>query len=434
MALALPDHDLRSALTNEVHARPFAPLSAPARATHLALYRGEQGQDSDYAHLLTLYERYGVEPPGAAAAQHMADFGTFRLKWERHTEFTTYTFLRSGGSPDAPFGDPALTAVPEDWLVAIPGEIMVAVHAEIESPAAAPRDPAALAALFGTDSFAGSLVTGGGAAAWMDFAMSLDGFGRLLIQDRGLRPRQRGRLLQRLLEIETYRVMALLGLPLAQSAGPVLGEANERMLSITERMAGQAMLEDERALLDELTGVSQRIEGLAARTGYRFGAARAYYALVQRRIEELREERIEGLQMIAEFMDRRLAPAMRTCEAVAERIDRMSRRLARAGQLLRTRVDIQLEAQNRDLLRSMNRRAELQLRLQETVEGLSVAAITYYLVGLIAYALKALKAAGLTVPIDSLTGLSIPFVAALVWYGVRRVRRMVAKQSNHADA
>ena len=434
MPLALPDHALRAELTNEVHARPFAPVSAPARASHLALFRGEGGRAEDHAHLAALCRRHGLAPPPEDSAHHIADLGELRLKWERHAEFTSYTFFRDGASPEGLFGDPAIALAPEDWVAAIPGEVVVAVHAEIEPPGVPARDPSAMAALFGSESFAGSLVTGGAAAAWMDFSMVCDGFGRLLIQDRGLRPRQAGRLLQRLFEIETYRMMALLGLPLARDAGPMLTEANRSMLSITERMAEIGGVDDETALLEELTGVSRRIESVAARSGFRFGASRAYYALVRRRIEELREERIEGLQTFVEFMERRLAPAMRTCETIAERIDRLSRRLNRAGQLLRTRVDIQLEAQNRDLLRSMDRRAKLQLRLQETVEGLSVAAITYYLVGLIAYALKALSKSGLAIPVEALTGLSIPFVAALVWYGVRRARRLVAHLSERVDA
>ena len=47
-----------------------------------------------------------------------------------------------------------------------------------------------------------------------------------------------------------------------------------------------------------------------------------------------------------------------------------------------------------NLLGAMNRRQQLQLRLQATVEGLSVAAITYYIVGLVGYAAKGLKEGG----------------------------------------
>jgi uncharacterized membrane-anchored protein len=154
-------------------------------------------------------------------------------------------------------------------------------------------------------------------------------------------------------------------------------------------------------------------------------------------VQELREERVEGLQTIDEFLERRLAPAMRTCEAVMARLETLSARIARAGELLRTRVDVALEAQNSDVLRSMNRRAKMQLRLQQTVEGLSIAAISYYLVGLVGlvgYAAKAAKTTGLSLDVDIVTGLSIPVVVGLVGAALWRLRRQVARDADlHTD-
>ena len=434
MAEALRDHPLRRQLTHEVHTRPYARLTAPQRASHLALLSGEAGAAADHGHVARLCAAFGVAPPGDGDTHFMADFGEFRLKWERHTEFSTYSFFCPGNSETEPFAQPVLDRVPRDWLEALPGELLVGIHAEIEPADRPERDPEELAGMFASENFTGSLMSGDAATARMDFAINPDGFGRLLLSDRRLRPRQAGRLIQRLFEIETYRMMALLAFPLAKRQGSELDSAAKRLATITERMADIDTLEDERALLEELTALSEEIERMAARAGYRFAAARAYYAIVLSRIEELRETRIEGYQTIDEFMARRLAPAMRTCAAMRERLDRLSRRLERAGQLLRTRVDIHLEAQNRDLLRSMNRRAKLQLRLQETVEGLSVAAISYYLVGLINYAAKAVKAGGLAFDVDLVTGLSIPVVALLVWTGVRRVRRMVAGRAGSGEA
>ncbi|MEJ2026475.1 MAG: DUF3422 domain-containing protein [Limibacillus sp.] len=188
--------------------------------------------------------------------------------------------------------------------------------------------------------------------------------------------------------------------------------------------------EDEKNLLADLTNLAGELEQAAAATNYRFGAARAYHALVSKRIEELRESRLEGYQQFGEFMDRRLAPAMRTCEAVAQRMESLSERLARASQMLRTRVDIQLEEQNRNLLHSMDRRARLQLRLQETVEGLSIAAVTYYGVGLIAYLAKGLKQTGLAVPVEIILAVSVPVIAGSALLVVRRIRRIVSREQN----
>ena len=426
----MKDHPLRRNLNDEVHARPYAKLTAPLRAAHFALLTGEGGGEADRHHLADLCAAYGLAQPEPDDVHLICDFKDFTLKWERHTEFSTYTFYDRQEPQAAPFSRIASDAVPQDWLEELPGERLVALQVEVLGPDAPEPSQRELLAFFGHDAFCGAVAAGGAAAAWMDFTIGPEGFGRLLIKDRSLRPRQTGRLLQRLLEIETYRMMALLALPVARRLGPQLTEAGQRLLEITRLMPGCSELEQQQALLTDITALSGEIEQAASVSGYRFAAAKAYHALVLRRIEELREERLEGLQTFGEFMDRRLSPALRTCEATGERIDRLSRRLTRAGQLLRARVELALEAQNQDVLARMDRRARLQLRLQETVEGLSVAAITYYVVGLVAYAAKALKVTGLPLDADITPGIAIPIVAGLVWYGVRRVRRYVTRQSD----
>jgi uncharacterized membrane-anchored protein len=437
MATGPREHPLRRSLTGELHARPFARLAAPQRITHLAMLSGEAAAERDRDHVARLCDSFGRPPPGPDTTHLMVDLGPFRLKWERHAEFSTYTFFCQPGAaeepPADPFGECALDRAPGAWLDEIPGEMLVAIHLAVEPRHAPRRDTETLTRLFGTDNLAGSLVAGGAAAVWLDFALHEDGFGRVLLHDLHLRPRQAGRLVQRLLEIETYRTLALLALPVARGFGAELTRARDRLTGITGQITAIGGLEDERRLLVELSGLSAEIEGAAAPAMYRFGAAQAYYALVQRRVREMREERVEGLQTIEEFLDRRLAPAMRTCEAVAARLARLSERISRASELLRTRVDIELEAQNRDLLASMDRRARMQLRLQQTVEGLSVAAISYYLVGLVSYAAKAAKATGVDLDADIVAGLSIPVVVGMVGFGVWRLRRLVERDAESGD-
>ncbi len=420
-----PESEQRRKLSREVHARPFVRLTAPERATHLAMLTGEEGVERDVAHLHALCHRYGVTPPPEDATHIILEFGDFRLKWERHTEFCSYTFFVSGDLPTDPFANPALNAVPQDWIQAMPGELLVAVNLVIEPKHAPQRPPETVPQLMTTGNFAASEVSGGAATAFMDFAIDANGFGRIYVRDHGLKPRQAGRLVQRLLEVETYRMLALLALPLARQYGRKLSDLGTRLSQIAGGIGRLSNLQQERKLLSELTTLSAETERIAAETAYRFSAARAYYALVQRRIESLREERVEGFQTFSEFMERRMAPAMRTCEAVQERQNNLSERVNRTSQLLRTRVDIQLEEQNVGVLNSMDRRAKLQLRLQETVEGLSVAAITYYAVGLVDYVGDALKAHGLPVPVETTTGVAVPVIAGLVWIGIRKMRRMI---------
>lgn len=424
----LREHALRVPLTNEVHARPPEALKPPVRATLLAMLSGEEAGEAELRHLERLCDWAGVPRPAPGATHYSGAFGSFRLKWERHTEFSTWTVFREGAFVD-PFADPALNALPRDWLAGLAGELMVGVHVAVIDADAPEPTAAQLAGLFGSDAYVGSRVAGRAATSWTDFRIHGDGFSRMLVADHSMSPRQTGRIVQRFLEIEVYRMMALLALPVARGVLPRIGAIERDLAELTAVTASLAGLDDERDMLDKLTRLSSQTEQISAETAYRFGAARAYYELVERRIGELREMRIEGLQTVSEFMDRRLTPAIRTCEAVQGRLDTLSQRLARASHLLRTRVEIAVEGQNAELLTSMDRRADLQLRLQETVEGLSVVAISYYLIGIVGYAAKSLKGFGLKIDPDIVVGLMIPVVLFLVWNGVRRIRRVLNHRS-----
>jgi uncharacterized membrane-anchored protein len=382
----------------------------------------KKGRDAEIETLARLLKQFGKTVSGQDQSHVSIDLGPFRVKWELHTEFVRYTFFVKGAEK-TPFSEPAIMSVPQEWLQSLAGEVLVATHAVLLPHPRGEASPEKISkTYFGGETVIGAKISGGTGTAFTDFRIHEDGFGRLLVYDQNMTPRQAGRLIQRLLEIDTYRIMALLALPVARQLSPFLSQMERELVDIIGKMqtAGE---DDEPLLLDRLTRLEGQIESRHADTTYRFSAANAYYDLVQKRIEELREQRIEGLQTFSEFNDRRLSPAMATCRATAARQVAMSERVARATVLLNTRVDVSREKQNQVLLRSMDRRANLQLRLQQTVEGLSVAAITYYIVGLTGYAAKGLKAALFHVEPDIVMGASIPFVALLVAYGLHRFRR-----------
>jgi uncharacterized membrane-anchored protein len=424
------DHPLRSALIEEVHARPFAALEPPEQVSHLALVSGEDGAPADFAHLARLCQRYGLSLLPDGSKHFTCDFGTFRLKWERHGEFCTYTFFCRKPF-EQPFSMPAISTVDREWLEGLPGTRLVAVHLAVEPRDRPPRSTADLAAIFRSETICGSRVFGGAALTWTDFAVHEDGFGRILVRDIGLDHFEAGRLVQRLLEIETYRMMALVALPLVQDHGPHVRQIEEETAKIARSMSEMAGLDHTRAMLTRLSRLSADVEGITARVSYRLDATRAYFALVRRRIERLREERLERLQTIDEFMERRLAPAMQTCETAARRLDSLSRRLARASDLLRTQVDVSLQEQNRDLLFSMDRRARLQSRLQRTLEVISMVALTYYLAVLLTTILKAVKAAGVQLDVELLAGAATPFLLGIIWLGLRWTRQTVIRKHEH---
>lgn len=434
------NHPLRIPLAAEVHSRPFLRLTTPESISHLAVYgRDASGDFSQHGVLAAFCAHFGVAAPTAEAKYFFHDFGRFRLKWECHTEFATYTFAEPHDScmpvADA-FTRVPLAHIPQDWLLSLQGKIMVAAHVVLDqSNMPTEQFTHSLGRVFEGHLLVGSPVLQGG-EVWTDFLIQADGFSRFVVRDSGLREQQAGSLVQRVLEIETYRMMALLGLPYAQSAAPALNAVEAELAKLTAAMVNIDNTNDdsflqrsaqeadpEQALLGDITRLAARVEKLSLENNYRFSASQAYFRLVNARIDELRENRIEGIPTVGEFMERRLTPAMNTCAAMAGRQEALARRIAHTNDLLRTRVGIIQEHQNRRILQSMNRRAAQQIKLQQAVEGLSVVAISYYSIGLFSYAGKALKAAGVPLNMELATGLMVPVIALAVWAGLRRLHR-----------
>jgi uncharacterized membrane-anchored protein len=415
-----PDHPERVVLANEVHARPYEALQTPQRATYVAAIVDKEESEQELLHLAALCKRFGVASPPAAASHFSAMLGPVRVKWERHAEFSGYTFIAPGESAQ-PFGEPASESLPDGWLPAIPGNTIVAAHAKLVKCAGQVPEIEFVDRHFDGNVIVGAEIGAGVGFAFTDFQIHGDGYARFLVLDRHLVPRQAGRMLQRLFEIESYRVMALLALPVARAHAPRILVVERSLASLAEHMARDDG-EDE-VLLGKLTTLAADVESALVASQYRFSASRAYYDLVRSRIAELQERPIPGIQTIDEFMTRRLAPAMATCFSVSQRLRELSERVAQASGLLSTRVEIAREKQNQSLLASMDRRAMLQLRLQQTVEGLSVAAITYYVVGLVGYVTKGLKASGFGIDPEVSIALAIPAVLILVAIALRRMRR-----------
>ncbi len=418
------NHEQRFSLHNEVHARPPITLTLPITSTFLALSLNSEEKKQERLHLAKLCDRYGINSPKEDASHFSATFDSFKMSWEQHTEFSSYSFYVQNNS-EQPFSKPALEQVPLDWLSKLPGNTVVAAHASIvdaNTPAVASSE--SISSFFAGNCVVGAEVTGGAARAFTDFKIHADGFSRFLILNYQLKPGQAGRLFQRLFEIEVYRVMALLAFPIAKQLSPDLNQADQQLLSITSSMAQSRGNDSE--LLDELTTLAAEVENNISTHQYRFAAASAYYSLVEQRIEDIREQRIQGIQTIGEFMKRRLEPAINTCQSTSKRFNSLSKRINNASQLLRTRVDMTIERQNQALLTSMDLRAKMQLRLQETVEGVSIVAITSYIVGLISLMTKAANTSEqININPTLATGLSIPVVLILVAWAVRRIHKKI---------
>jgi uncharacterized membrane-anchored protein len=416
------DHELRLILNDELHGRPGVPVKAPARITHLAYTISESDEDPQ-RHVERMCDALGLKPPAEGAPLHWVQIDGGLLKYERHAEFYRISVVSDAKGNKAE----AIAILPLGWIEGLPGKRLVAIHTQILEKSAKMPDAAFLTRVFGHEDLAASLVSHGTVVVWTDFKIGGDGYTRILVKDHGSTPLQLGRTTRRIHEIETYRMMALLALPLAKQLQKELGPLELSMSETIDGMlAAKGSVEDAK-LLSRLSKIARDVEEMSNRSSFRFAAARAYSALVTKRVAELGEERVMNYQRLGVFLDRRFSPAMTTCQAVADRIENLARRCERASNLLRTRVDIALEGQSQLLLHSMEIRGRQQLMLQETVEGLSVVAISYYLIGIVG---KLLDGASAYVPgIDSkLAGLaSIPMIVLLVWYGIRRLRWKVQR-------
>jgi uncharacterized membrane-anchored protein len=360
-------------------------------------------------------------------------FGTHTVKWERHTEFTRYSIVQhlpehaylGACRPDL-MSD---LAVSREWLAGIPGRTIAAISmAMVHGNLSTGEETMGLARHWFGDSAVVASMMGNNGHSWAvsDFIMEPGGFERILVvAPPSTPPARAGRISQRLLELETYRIMALRGLPVAKDLGPVLGQAETDLLEITASLDNKDA--SDQALLDRLVALATRVERATAEHAYRFSATRAYEALVENRIHELREQPISGTQTIGEFMQRRLSPAIATVGATAQRMASLAERVSRTSALLRTRVDIATEEQNRQLLEKLTRGQELQLRLQITVEGLSIAAISYYVISLLMYVSKGLVGAGVPIDPELAVALMVPVVLWIVWSTTRRIHRALRR-------
>ncbi|WP_286815906.1 DUF3422 family protein [Marinobacter sp. UBA3607] len=426
---SLDFHPLRADLYQELHSRPFQVLPSRARVTQIALLTTPAQRQSQFRHLQNLHRLLGEHWPEQEVSCYEQDFGPLRIRREVHMEFTTYTFTNLRDSDADPFAETGISLLPDGWLNELEGTVVGAFHVEVRPSSESARNELA----FMRKHFEGMRLVGsspqeGAARILGTFQLHSDQFGRFMVLNHSMSDSQLGRLVQRLMEIETYRLMSLLALPLAREITPALNDMDQQLVNITQSLADNETL-DEQKILAELTNIASRIEAFRAHSTFRFSATRAYHRLVLTRLEELREDEVSGHLTLTEFMTRRLTPAVKTCEAVGERLEDLSRRVDRASDMMRTRVELAIQSQNQQLLSSMDRRSRIQLMMQHTVEGFSVVAISYYLIGLLKLALDTLREAGVAFNHSLVLGVAIPVVMVLVFIGIRMIHHRFIKMA-----
>jgi uncharacterized membrane-anchored protein len=379
-------HPLKDALIDELHNRPFPVVDLPAQVSSL-VFLHNSNREAELDQLIALAQSQGATAPKANADCYYQSFKEFDLRWEFHNEFSTYTVIRHGEPEQALFTD-IFSFLPSDWVKNLQGQVIAANHIDLRPAALAPKTEQEFAQKFNDQRLVGSKIYDGLATIWTSVQSEDDGFIRTLIIDEGLDSSQAGRVIRNLLEIAAYRSMTLLALPTARQLMPEVRHLEQRLVETNDKLNQLVSLEDEQALMNELIEEATQLEKLVADHNFRFSASEAYFNLTESRLNMLREQKIPTIRTLKQFHARRFIPAFNTCMSVVKRKENLSKRISRTSELLHLRLQLSLETQNQQLLASMDKRSEIQLRLQQTVEGLSVIAMTYYSMSLIELLLK----------------------------------------------
>lgn len=417
---------LREDLFEEFHLRAPVPLDDYKLCSHLTFDTSAIGSERVEAAMHTICAALKAEPPSSGIRQFQTQNDGVAFKWQKHTEICALTVYSAQIESSDSYETTALDRLPnKQELLGLAGRLS-AVHVYVQSASkllsldeeATPPKP-----VFPTERIAGGRVCDGRADIWSDFQLDAEGFTRLVIEDRGLGPRRSGRLLQRLLDIETYRIVSMLGLRVAHDCNALAERIETELHELLEDASFHSTDMPDRSLLDGLLRLATSVEHSLSRSSFRFAATAAYSKLVNRRLNELNEQRIQGAQRFAVFLRQRYLPAIETCEAARARLRDLAARIDRDASLIRTRIDLTRQEQNNDLLTAMNRRADQQFRLQHTVEALSSVAISYYAIGIIGVFCKAVAANVPFIDSTTLTAVLAPFIILSVVVFLRRVRR-----------
>ncbi len=407
-------------LHQELHARPLPEIRAGSTVFHLAKFRGDDSVEREKQHLKDLAQIVAAVTQTSGEEHLLLLIGDNSLRVEFHTEFTEYTFIKNTLTE---FGTkPTTDTIPEEWIQGIPGETINRLRMRIE-PVAEYCSTTEAEETFGADSLIASDISDDQVRIWSDFRISSNGNTRILFQCKTGDDARIGRAIQRIIDIENYRLLAFIGLQKAREIAKPMGEVESRLKDVMKGFKDIDSLEQEKETLAGLIDLSADVELMKANAMRRFQATEAYSEIMIERLNELRETKIEGCLSISGFLLRRSTPAFRTCKAVRNRISELSLRVSRAAELLRTRINVQIEEQNQQLLRSVDRRASLQNRLQLTIEWFSIVAISVYILQLIRILLDAGKelAPGLNTALD--LGIMTPLVLLVMAFAITKIRK-----------
>ena len=404
------EHAFRSTIHGETHARPSAPIDGAATVRRVAFLSRDRGKD-----LQVVAERIRMlagEEAGGSARQLSFVRGSYMVTLELHNEFATLTWRAPAGDdviwPEG-IGLEALALL--DFFAAMRVEVVLA-----------PTVPAERISQSAAASLCHSGLYDGQVEVATNFIADSDGYVTFLLAASQCGAQRRGVIVRRLLEIETYRSLALLGLPIARQVGGRVQAQEHDLERITAEIGDQSFIHVQRRALDDLHRLSVEAGRLVEETGFRFSATQAYGDILANRLERLGERPLGESTTITRYLDNRIRPALATCRAMEKRLTDLGGRVQRSIELLNATMSVAIQSQNQEVLDTILSTAQSQYRLQETVEGLSIIAITYYGLGILSYLLEGMHDA-LPISKPVLLSVAAPVIAIMVFFVVRRLRR-----------
>lgn len=415
------EHELRRQVVSEMHLRRWPLLRLPVVVLQWVLEVDPKDREQERA---LVSARCGASSDKDNPRHLSGEIsGEVSFTWERQSEGSTLTLFCPGRAIDAmldPGSDPAMTEA-MGWAETLPGAIIRATAIWVcEKEAEAER---ALTRVQFSRTELVSCRIAGEVRIWSDFRIHENGLGRLVVSAGACDPRDLTRLLQQLQELGNYRNKALLGLPVAREAWPRLDAAERELAKLANAITSAAASDDD--LLAQLSDLSLELSTIATTIDYRMNATAAYSRLVEERLVQLAPEPIRGFASLVDFTERRFLPAARTCAALTERERQLTLRASQLSELLRARIETRIENQNGKLLGSMERSTAMQLRLQQIVEGLSVVAVSYYLVGLLGYAVKGMAHKLDWLDSEETLALLVFPVVGCVWLALHALKKRV---------
>ncbi len=415
-------------VNDELHARPDMRLRAPVQCYHFLHSHSLKSNVPQNAQITDFCEKSGLAAPSDDMRFHVTTKDDVKLKWEAHTESNSYTIVTQLNE-NTPTQTTLSDYVQETLQYFGAPTLITGVEITIlrDSDIGETSSFNYAKSLFTQGPILGGWMSDKHATVWSSYRPDEKGFIKFIIVGHNIGEGRLGRLVHRLLDIEDYRMKAMMALPEAHNVMKNLNEQEPLIDHIMERLANAPCEAEQETLLAEITRVAANIEHLITKSAYRFSAAKAYAAITNQRFTEIREEIQDGHERITTFLSKRINPAMRTCEAAEHRANALAVRVTRAANLLNTMVDLVNKKQNQSILKSMEQRARMQVALQMAVEGFSIIAISYYGTGLLAYMLKSAKIFGIKIDVELYIGLAVPAVVLLSWLGVKLAKRTLKK-------